>query len=168
MINKSLQSRADFNVSSFLDMSTSMSWYYKPTNSPRYPGLFQKDPGFTMMSFNRPTSTVISPRHGPGRAKNTAGQTNGHLRRSSTGGTIQPGQVMKKSPEEYRVWLHELKRPTASSIYKFHEPKNTFHFNHRYISVDGTIYKWQRMDIMKDTYKSLWNSHGTVKKTFSK
>ena len=146
-------------------MSTSMSWYYKPTNSPRYPGLFPKDPGFTMMT---PTRTTFSPRHGQTRSKYSAEHTNGHLRRSSLGGTIQPGQVMKKSPEEYKVWLHELKRPTVSSIYKFCEPKNNFHFTHRYISVDGTNYKWHKMDIMKDTYKSLWNSHGAVKKTFSK
>ena len=153
-------------------MSTSVSWYYKPTNSPRYPGLFPKDPGFTMMAFNRPTGTTpsatFSPRHGQARTKYSAEQTNGHLRRSSSGGTIQPGQVIKKSPEEYKVWLHELKRPTASSIYKFYEPKNNFHFTHRYIRVDGTSYKWHKMDIMKDTYKSLWNSHGAVKKTFSK
>ena len=158
-----------FNVSSFVDMSTSMSWYYKPTNSPRYPGLFQKDKRFATMSFSTVPATTFWPRHGPGGIKSSAGHANGHLRRSSSGGKIQPGQVfIKKSPEEYKVWLHELKRPTASSIYKFHEPKNTFHFTHRYISVDGTSYKWNKMDIMKDTYKSLWNSHGAVKKTFSK
>ena len=153
-------------------MSTNTSWYYKPINSPRYPGLVPKDPAFITQSFNGRLGTAntvpTSPRNYRTTSRSYTAQSQRTVSQSPLGGAKQHYHMTKKSPEEFKLWLDEIRRPTEASMYRFDSPKNTYHFAHRYISVDGTSYKWHKMDVMRDSYKALWSRHGSVKGSFNK
>ena len=167
-------------------MSTNTSWYYRPTNSPRYPSLVPRDLAFLTQSFNGQLTTgyvynqaAVTPRNNHRKTSSAICTTGAALtKRSIPPPTASPDgayqhrrrvRVTKKlSPEELKVWLDEIRRPTEASVYKFNSPKNSFHFAHRYLSVDGTSYKWHKLDVMRDTYKAMWNKHGSVKSSFTK
>ncbi len=138
-------------------MSGRTSWYYRPTNSPRYPGVGPRDAFMTEQMWGRPGLNSL-----PASARSSA--------RSSVMGTRLLGvrAANQKSPEEQKVWLENVGRPTMASMQKFDHPKQGWHAANRYMTVDGTSYLWHRMDYMKDTYKLLYSPHGTVKTSFTK
>ena len=139
------------------------SWYYRPTNSTRYASL--KDHGIGSATSGRPLSRSTSTinKNKGGNATSLTGQRN-----LQSGTNSKSGGIKRQSPEEYKIWLNELRRPTESTEHRFSAPKNSYHYSHRFISVDGTSYQWHKIDIMNDTYKTLWNKYGLVKNTFTK
>ena len=125
-------------------MAAKTQWYYKQTNSPRYPGL----PGRDIFLTELAARTAVRPVTGTGRP----------LGRPRTSSTL-------RSPEEQRLWLSHIGRPTVSSGYKHEHPKLSFSYDNRTVAVDGR-YLWPKMDYFNDVHRCMWSRHGSMKTTY--
>ena len=126
-------------------------WFYKPTNSPRYPGgPVSGGPG-GRNAFLTELAT-----------KSTLRAVGSGTWRGARGGQLGGTGL---SPEEYKQRLSRLSRPTLSSSSRFDHPRLSYSYDNRTVSREGR-YVWEKQDYFKDVHRCLWSRHGSVNHSY--
>ena len=119
----------------------SLTWYYKPINSPRYQGFIP-----SLERAGRQQNSLPELKR-----QTTSARTPGHM-------TPTSGYTLGDKNN-----IPRISRPTVSSKYRTETPRLCFESQRRYISHDGH-YVWSKARFLNDYYSCLYNAKGAVKK----
>lgn len=118
-------------------MPVATTWYYRPTNSSRYPDNLY-----------------------PPRKERTAFLASNRTSNSLSSSRISLG----KSPAEMKDFLNYMCRPTFSSRLRHESPGLGFTYRNRFQTWDGH-FVWSKMDYLQDCYNCMYTRHGAIKKS---
>ena len=133
---------------------THVHWYYRPTNSARYPR--SPKPGMVDQAF----MTELRPKtEANGNTPRGLGNT---PRTLGTPRATPRGRLETTSQDSYKNYLDRISRPTVASRYRFDCPSLSHNYVHRTQTFDQR-YIWNRLPLLEDSYRCMWSRHGAVK-----